>query len=38
MRQTNSAITMLVKAYKAVLSHCFINKIPRVGGGKTKLN
>lgn len=28
MRQTNSVITMLVKAYKAVLSHCFINKIP----------
>ena len=36
MRQTNSAVTMLVKAYKAVLSHCFINKNPR-GGVKQSL-
>ena len=33
MRQTNSAITMLVKAYKAVLTNCLINKIHAGGGG-----
>ena len=26
MRQTNNAINMLIHAYKAILSNCYINK------------
>ncbi|WP_295484136.1 autotransporter outer membrane beta-barrel domain-containing protein [uncultured Succinatimonas sp.] len=34
MRQTNNAINMLIHAYKAILSNCYINKKLRAGGGK----
>ncbi len=38
MRQTHSTITMLIKAYKAVLHNCFINNLLiAVGGGKAAL-
>lgn len=34
MRQTESAMRMLVNAYKAVLSNCHIKEIMAMGGGK----
>ncbi len=32
MRQTNNAINMLIHAYNAILSNCYINEKLRGGG------
>lgn len=34
MKQTNSAITMLVKAYRAILTNCFIKNLMPTEEGK----
>ena len=36
MRQTESAMRMLVRAYKAVLSNCLKKEILLMGGGSNK--